>query len=74
MYISAGIFKIGFLITVDEAEIYIDAFKALYEKYEKEESRTQASKDFIINNIQILERQILSVKAKPIRGHTLTEV
>ena len=57
MYISAGIFRIGFLMTVGEAEIYIDAFRALNEKYEQEKTMTQAGKDFIINNIQILESQ-----------------
>jgi hypothetical protein len=68
MYVMLGTFKIGMLITVDEAELLTEALRLLNEKHESERTMTHKQKDRMINMIVKIEREIMEARERPERA------
>lgn len=65
MIVKAGIYQIGFLMVVEDAELFISGLRALNEKLEKERTMTRYLKDKIVMAILILEKEVALINDRP---------
>jgi hydroxymethylpyrimidine/phosphomethylpyrimidine kinase len=67
MYVAHGIFKIGLLLNIEEAELILTSLRSLNEKLVKERVMTSKLKLELFNAIVQFEREISNCKDIPER-------